>query len=45
MHLLGVSDFLGCITSMSCIFIYFDARFSGLSSREQFPLLKFMFLA
>jgi hypothetical protein len=29
MHLLGVSDFLKCITLIFCVLVYFDARFLG----------------
>jgi hypothetical protein len=38
MHLLGVSDFLRCITLISCVLVYFDVRFLGLIPESLFPL-------
>jgi hypothetical protein len=38
MHFLGVSDFLKCITLISCVLVYFDARFLDLIPESLFPL-------
>jgi hypothetical protein len=38
MHLLGVSNFLRCITLISCVLVYFDARFLGLIPESLFHL-------
>jgi len=44
MHLVGVSDFLRCITLISCVLVYFDARFLGQNPESNFFFFYFFAL-